>query len=143
MWRLRNGEHALYGINAAVYALTVPEPWTLIPLQAALHATSALLLVYVVRPFVSSWGMAVGGALPFLLFPSSLITYAQITKDVYSICGGLMFLHGWLLLARWSEGGGGRRAAAPAAPAGSGRRMFVTVPASSPLADHRVVHVRE
>jgi len=43
-------------------------------------------------------------ALSYLLFPTSLITYAQITKDAYSICGGFMFLYGWLLLARWPEG---------------------------------------
>ena len=109
-WEFRpGGEHALNGINSAVYALTVPEPWTLIPLQAALHATSTLLLVYILRLFVSSWGVAVVGALSFLLFPSSLITFAQISKDAYSICGGFVFLYGWLLLARWPERSSWRR----------------------------------
>lgn len=103
-WQLRpNGEYALHGISSAVYALIAPEPWTLILLHAALHATSTLLLVHILRLFVSSRGVAVVAALSFLLFPSSLITYAQITKDVYSICGGFMFLYGWLLLARWPE----------------------------------------
>ena len=105
VWQLRpNGEYALHGIPSAIYALIAPEPWTLIPLHAALHATSTLLLVYILRLFVSSWGIAVVAALSFLLVPSALITYTQITKDSYSICGGLMFLYGWLLLARWPEG---------------------------------------
>jgi len=105
VWQLRpNGEYALHGIPSAIYAVVAPEPWTLIPLHAALHATSTLLLAYILRMFVSSWGVAVAAALSFLLFPSSLITYTQITKDAYSICGGFMFLYGWLLLARWPEG---------------------------------------
>lgn len=105
VWQLRpQGEHALHGIPSAIYALIAPEPWTLIPIHAALHATSTLLLVYILRLFVNSWGVAVVAALSFLLFPSALITYTQITKDAYSICGGFMFLYGWLLLARWPEG---------------------------------------
>lgn len=108
-WQIRpNGEYALHGIPSAVYALIAPEPWTLIPLHAALHATSTLLLIYILRVFVP-WGVAVVAALSFLLFPSSLITYAQITKDAYSICGGFMFLYGWLLVARWPEGQSLRR----------------------------------
>jgi len=104
-WQLRpQGEHALHGIPSALYALIAPEPWTLIPMHAALHATSTLLLVRILRLFVASWGIAVVAALSFLLFPSALITYTQITKDAYSICGGFMFLYGWLLLARWPEG---------------------------------------
>lgn len=110
VWQLRpNGEYALHGITSVVYATIAPEPWTLIPLQAALHATSTLLLVYILQLFVSSWRVVVVAALSFLLFPTSLITYAQITKDGYSICGGFMFLYGWLLLARWPEGQNRRR----------------------------------
>ena len=105
-WRLRpEGEHALHGIVSAVYAVTVAEPWTLIPLHAALHATSALVLMWVVAMLVPSGRHALLAALPFLLFPSAMIGYAQVGKDVYTICGGFLFLYGWLLLAecrtRW------------------------------------------
>lgn len=111
VWQLRpQGEHALHGIPSAIYALVAPEPWTLIPIHAALHATSTLLLVYILHVFVASWGVAVAASLCFLLFPSALITYTQITKDSYSICGGFMFLYGWLLLARWPEGQSRRQA---------------------------------
>ncbi len=104
-WKLRPyGEHGLHGIPSALYALIAPEPWTLIPLHAALHATSTLLLACIVRRFVASWRISVIAALSLLLAPSALITYTQITKDAYSICGGFMFLYGWVLLARWPEG---------------------------------------
>ena len=105
-WRLRpEGEHALHGVASAVYAVTVAEPWTLIPLHAALHATSALVLMWVVAMLVPSGRHALLAALPFLLFPSAMAGYAQVAKDVYTICGGFLFLYGWLLLAecrtRW------------------------------------------
>ena len=105
-WRLRpQGEHALHGVVSAVYAVTVAEPWTLIPLHAALHATSALVLMWVVAMLVPSGRHALLAALPFLLFPSAMIGYTQVAKDVYTICGGFLFLYGWLLLAecrtRW------------------------------------------
>ena len=105
-WRLRpEGEHSLHGVVSAVYAVTVAEPWTLIPLHAALHATSALVLMWIAAIFVPSRRHALLAALPFLLFPSAMMSYAQISKDVYTICGGFLFLYGWLLLAecrtRW------------------------------------------
>lgn len=115
-WQLRPyGEHGLQAIPSLLYAAIAPEPWTLIPLHAALHATSTLLLIHILRLFVSSWRVAVIAALSFLLSPSSLITYTQITKDAYSICGGFMFLYGWLLLARWPEGQDRKRAIGVAA----------------------------
>ena len=89
----------MHGVVSAVYAVTIAEPWTLIPLHAALHATSALVLMWVVAMLVPSGRHALLAALPFLLFPSALVGYAQISKDVYTICGGFLFLYGWLLLA--------------------------------------------
>ena len=100
-WRLRPGdEHALHGIVSAVYVATLSEPWTLIPLHAALHATSALVLMWIAAIFVPSRRHALLAALPFLLFPSAMVSYAQISKDVYTICGGFLFLYGWLLLVQ-------------------------------------------
>ena len=61
--------------------------------------------MWIAAILVPSRRHAVLAALPFLLFPSAMIGYTQITKDVYTICGGFLFLYGWLLLAecrtRW------------------------------------------
>ena len=105
-WRLRpEGEHALHGVVSAVYAVTLAEPWTLIPLHAAIHATSAIVLMWITAIFVPSRRHALLAALPFLLFPSAMMSYTQIAKDGYVICGGFLFVYGWLLLAecrtRW------------------------------------------
>jgi len=42
-WELRPDGQASAGIAGAVYALTVPKPWIVIPINAALHATATLL----------------------------------------------------------------------------------------------------
>ncbi|MBI4507236.1 MAG: hypothetical protein HY691_17025 [Chloroflexi bacterium] len=100
VWELRPAGQAPVGIAAAIYALTVPQPWALVPLNAALHATAALVLLRIVLGFVADWRVAAAAALPFLVLPSALTWYAQIHKDGFSIAGVLLALHGWLLLAQ-------------------------------------------
>ena len=99
-WQLRPEGQAPAGIAGAVYALTVMKPYTLIPLNAALHASSALVLMRIVQLFLPKWRTAVWAVLPFLLYPSAASWYAQIHKDGFSILGCLFFLFGWLLLGK-------------------------------------------
>ncbi len=101
-WRLRpDGLSAPAGISGAIYAFTVPEPWTAIPLYAALHATAALVVLRIVQFFVSNWRQAIWCVLPFLLYPSAMLVYTQIHKDAFSMAGALLALYGWVLLARY------------------------------------------
>jgi hypothetical protein len=100
-WRLRPDDlSAPAGISGAIYALTVPEPWTAIPLYAALHATAAIIVLSLVRFFLPNWRQAIWCVLPFWLYPSAMLLYTQIHKDAFSISGALLFLYGWVLLAR-------------------------------------------
>ncbi len=106
-WELHPAGQAPAGVAGAVYALTVSEPWTLIPLNAALHATAALVLLRIVQLFVPAWRMALWAVLPFALYPSAMTWYTQLHKDPYTIAGSLLFLYGWMLLARldtWQRG---------------------------------------
>jgi len=48
VWELRPQGQAPVGIAAAIYALTLPKPWTLIPLNAALHAAAVMLLFLII-----------------------------------------------------------------------------------------------
>jgi hypothetical protein len=106
-WGLRPFGQAPVGIAAAVYAVTLPKPWTLIPLNAALHATAALLLLRIVQLFLPAWKRAVLTVLPFLLYPSAMIWYTQIHKDGYSIAGTLSVIYGLIQIAQletWQTG---------------------------------------
>ena len=88
------------GIASAVYALTVPRPWTLIPLNAALHATAAALLFHLLRGFVTDWRWAAIGTAPFAFYPSALVWISQIHKDGFAIAGYLSLFVAWAGLAR-------------------------------------------
>jgi hypothetical protein len=100
LWTLRPEGQAPVGITALIYALTVSEPWTVIPLNAALHATAALMLLRILLCFVAEWRLAIWGVFPFLLYPSAMTWYTQIHKDGFFILGAYCFVYGWILLAR-------------------------------------------
>ena len=97
-WTLHSEESAHFGlanITAALYALTVPKPWVLIPLNACLHALSALFLFQILEKLTSR-PRALAGALPFLAFPSAALWYSQILKDTYSIAGAFLIIKAWV-----------------------------------------------
>ena len=96
--------NAPIGIASAVYALTWPKPWTLIPLNAALHATAAALLFRLLRGFVADWRWAAVGVAPFVFFPSALVWVSQIHKDGFFIAGYFCLFVAWAELARHDPG---------------------------------------
>ena len=113
-WSLRPDGQAPAGIAAAIYTVVAPKPWTLLPLNAALHAIAAVALLAIVRLFLPSWRRATWCVLPFFLFPSSALWTTQILKDSFSIPGFLLFLYGWLVLERTCRRREGWRAPAAA-----------------------------
>lgn len=102
-WQLRPDGQAPAGIAAIVYALTAPRPWTLIPINAFLHATSAILLLSIIQFFIPNLCLAIICVLPFLLYPSAMSWYTQIHKDGYSILGMLLVIYGWLILSQLKD----------------------------------------
>jgi len=98
-WELAPKNQPVAGIAAIFYALIVPMPWTVLPLNAVLHATAALALYQIVRSLTKDEKKSLLAVLPFVLFPSSLTWTAQMHNDSYSIAGQLLFFYGWFLLA--------------------------------------------
>ena len=103
-FELRPLWNAPIGIASAVYALTWPKPWTLIPLNAALHATAAALLFRLLQGFVADWRWAAVGVAPFVFYPSALEWVSQIHKDGFFITGYLCLFVAWAELARHDPG---------------------------------------
>lgn len=110
-WELRPNGEAPAGLAAAIYALTCPKPWVLLPINAVMHATGAVLLVVMIQRLVRDNRWALVGALPFVLFPSALRWTTQIHKDGATILGFYMFACALLILAsptswhpRWRPG---------------------------------------
>lgn len=102
-WQLRPQGQAPAGIAAAIYVITgISEPWTVIPFNAVLHATSALILMLIIQQFLPDWRYAILTVLPLLLFPSSMEWYSQLHKDGLFILGSLLFLYGWIMFCRYN-----------------------------------------
>ena len=100
VWELRPKRQAPAGIAAVVYVFFGHHPWLLIPLNAAVHATTGLLLVCMARFLVRNTLHALVCAVPFVCLPSVLGWYAQIHKDGVYFLGILMCLYGWILMSR-------------------------------------------
>ena len=96
-WQL---QPAPYGVVSAIYALTVSEPYMIIPLNAVLHATAGIILMYIARFLTNDDFTAMCAALPFVLFPSSMAWYTQIHKESFFIAGLFLSLYGWIVIAR-------------------------------------------
>lgn len=86
------------GIAAAVYALTWPKPWTLAPINAAVHATTFLIVMKLLLLFIDKRKVAVVATIPFAFFPSAMLWYTQIHRDSYYILGLVLFIYGLLLI---------------------------------------------
>ncbi len=98
-WQLRPSDQAAAGIAAAIYYITgIAKPWIILPLNAAVHATSALLLLLIVGA-VTKWSKpSIWPVLPFILFPTALLWNSQFHKDNFFIFGAYLFLFGLLQL---------------------------------------------
>ncbi|HOW53920.1 MAG TPA: lipid II flippase MurJ [Syntrophorhabdaceae bacterium] len=100
-WALRPAEGATGNVSilAALYAVFGNEPMVIIPVNAALHATSGLLVFLVARVLwpgkVGTYSGVITGVL-FIVFPSALNWYAQVHKDGFAILGMLVILFSWL-----------------------------------------------
>jgi len=106
-WELRPHGHPAAGIAAAIYAISVPEPYMFIPLNAALHATAGVVLMRLAKFLIDDDFLALCASLPFLIFPSAMAWYTQIHKDGFYFTGAFLCLYGWILLARiqtWQSG---------------------------------------
>jgi peptidoglycan biosynthesis protein MviN/MurJ (putative lipid II flippase) len=86
-------------ILAALYALFPPDPSLIVPVNAAIHATSGVLLYWIGRQLLPGGSGRMGGLIAaalFMLFPSSLNWYGQVHKDGYAIAGLLLVVWTWV-----------------------------------------------
>lgn len=100
-FRLRpDGDNAITGIAAFFYYVLWPKPWTLLPLSAAMFATGGVALFSMLKRLDLEDNEALIAILPYLVFPSALLQYGQIHKDVFCTAGVLVVLWSWVGLLR-------------------------------------------
>lgn len=102
VWSLYPNEYstANVAILGALYAVFGYDPALMIPINAALHALSGLMVYLIAREISSDKlvGICAGAiaAVLFIIFPSALNWYGQIHKDGFAIAGSLIVLFTWL-----------------------------------------------
>lgn len=100
-FRLRtDGDNAIIGVAAYFYAVFVPKPWVLLPLSSAMFATGGVALFCILKNLDLEDGEAGIALLPYLFFPSALLQYGQIHKDVFCTAGILIILWSWVSLLK-------------------------------------------
>lgn len=88
------------GILAAIYAIGGHDPSLIVPINAALHALSGVMIFLICyrlsdRRNIGLYAGVLASSL-FITFPSSLSWYGQLHKDSYAISGTLLLLWSWL-----------------------------------------------
>ena len=98
-WSVQTNTTGNVAVLSALYAAFSSDPALIIPINAFLHATSALMLLLIGREI---WPGRVGNAAGlvaatlFAISPSALSWYSQPLKDSYVIAGVLLILYTWL-----------------------------------------------
>lgn len=88
-------------VLGALYAIFNHDPALIIPLNAAIHATTGICLFFIAQKL---WDKEVGTytgiivAILFVIFPSSLNWYGQVHKDGYAIFGAVLVLYAVVLV---------------------------------------------
>ena len=99
VWSLSPSDQATVGVMAAAYVFLPEEPWVVLPLYAAFFAIAAACLFAILRLCGFEVRAAGIGVSPLLLMPSSALLYAIPHKDVFFVCGNMMFLYSIVRLA--------------------------------------------
>ncbi|MDC1387044.1 hypothetical protein N8384_06590 [Candidatus Thioglobus sp.] len=98
-WELRPKGFGLVGIISAIYGATgISKPYILMPLFAIINAAGAISIVFMIQSLGVKKFSALLSAIPFLIFPSSLLWTSQILKEVFSINGSLLIICGIVYL---------------------------------------------
>lgn len=105
-WSLRYEGQAPASLAAALYALTgVKQPWIVLPVHGVLYgvAVRAALAIVEALGVTGRWRWL--AVLPFL-FPSSVLIYSQLHKDILSAPGLLLVAYAWVRVLGGIDGVG-------------------------------------
>lgn len=97
-WELRPNGWGISGLMSAWYALTLPEPWVLAPIQALMYGVSVAILASLINAITDNHRLALLAIFPAVLLPSAAMIYAQPHRDLYVQFGLMLAIYGWWLL---------------------------------------------
>jgi len=93
-WNVHPNGQGPAGILALHYWATgIHYPYVLIPLNALMHASAALILFNIIQLLFSSRRASLISSILYLTLPLSVLFYAQISKEVYYNLSLLLFVY--------------------------------------------------
>jgi hypothetical protein len=96
-FRLRpDGDNAIIGVTSYFYVILGPHPWALLPLSAAMFAMGGVALFSMLKRLNLDDSEAGIALFPYLFFPSAILQYGQIHKDIFCTAGILLILWAWV-----------------------------------------------
>jgi hypothetical protein len=93
-----DGDNAIIGVASFFYVVFAPHPWALLPLSALMFATGGVALFSILKRLGLADKEAIVAFLPYAFFPSALLQYGQIHKDVFCTSGVFIILWSWVSL---------------------------------------------
>lgn len=94
-WELRPDNQFPAGMASFLYAMIYPSPLIMLPLNAAVHATSGYLVIKILKCFFRMKAAVIGGVF-FVLNPISLEWITQIHRDGFYILGNIIFFYAFI-----------------------------------------------
>jgi hypothetical protein len=91
------------GLASFFYSLFFPLPIVLAPVNAAVHATTALIAFKIFNLFADNRRFSLTASLVYVFFPSAMLWYGQIHRDGIYILGILLFIYGFIEIIRLSD----------------------------------------
>ncbi len=91
-----NGQ-APAGLAGFFYTLIYPKPISVLPLNCFFHSIGGLTLFFIIKNLYQNNLISFISSSVFVFFPSSILWYSQIHKDVYYNPAILMFVLSWLI----------------------------------------------
>ena len=91
------------GVASIFYVLIYPMPWSVLPLNATLWATSGVAFFHLIRLSIDDARKSLVAALPFILFPSSLLWTTQLSNEIYVIPAVVFVCLGWAIIVRTAQ----------------------------------------
>lgn len=96
-WELRPDGNAPIGIAAALYAMTgLHAPWVVLPVNGILFGLAAAFLWRIASTLCRNPSSALMLILPMFFFPSAVMIWGQIHKDVWVLAGTMVLAFGLL-----------------------------------------------
>jgi hypothetical protein len=98
-WTLEPQGQLVSGIAAIFYVLIYPAPWSVLPINALLNATSCVCLYLLLARLTEDRLVGIIAAAPFMLFPSNFLWNTQFHNENYAVPGVVFILFGWILVS--------------------------------------------